>query len=137
MGKKITIYTGTIKNLYADNVVINKDKILPVEKKMVVNDHALFYLSFGGYTNMNYACILADEEEARAYMESVVRKRENKIRTILTDPNVSEEDKKSFMYYLSQLSSCIYMEARTIKPACSLSKPEFKELKKVMKKRGQ
>ena len=41
------------------------------------------------------------------------------------------------MYYLSQLSSCIYMEARTIKPACSLSKPEFKELKKVMKKRGQ
>ena len=137
MGKKITIYKGTVSKLYAENVVINKDKVLPIEKKIVVNDQAHFYLSFGGYVNIEHACLLADEEEARMYMKSVINRRENKINNILTNTTVSDEDKKSYLDYLSKISSCIYANTSTLKPSYSISKAEFKELRKNMKKRGQ
>lgn len=133
MANNITIYRGTIRKLYADNITLNKNTIAKDVKRTIINDDASFYYNFGVYVNMEYGCLLANEEEAEIYMNSVLKNKEYIIREILTNESISDEEKQKFKEALKKTSSCIYYSKSDIKPKCEVSKKEFKELKKTLK----
>ena len=130
MAKNIMIYKGITRLLYAKNVKVEKEKIIPIVQKEIADDNALFYKSFGHYINMEHACLLPDEEEATMFMNQAIENRQVAILELLKNPNLLEEDRKRFMDYLSSVSSCLYFNASDITPSYSLSKNDFKEFRK-------
>lgn len=127
---KITIYEGTIKKLYAENVTLNRNEVTPVVKKETVKENALFHKSIFDLVSLEYNTVLPTEEEATDYMNRVIDHRKKLIQSILNNDCISKKEKEEFLTHLASDSSCIYLEERTIKPLKEVTKSEFKQLKK-------
>ena len=128
--KKITIYEGTIKRLYADDFVIKKEEVQPVVKKEVVNDKALFRKSIFNYISLEHDTVLPTEEEAEDYMNRVIENRKSIIKSILKNECISEKEKEEFISTISKLSSCIYLSDEMLKPVTQMDKKEIKQYRK-------
>lgn len=136
MKKNVTIYKGTIRRLHANGVTLQKDGgVTPIVQKDIVTDDSLFYVFMRKFINMEHGVVLPSEEEATYYMENIVKNRENLIQEVMQDPAISDEDRALFFRYLARISSCIYFDPDEVKPYQMVSKEEFKELKKVTKRK--
>jgi len=133
--RKITIYEGTIKKVFADGVVLNKEGIKPTIKNEVVTDKALFYPSIFKYALVEDGSILPTDEEAYDYMNRVVQLRSDSIYEVLANPTVSQEEKQTYLEQLAKDSSCIYFAGIHKDSEKTISKKEFKESQKELKKR--
>ena len=51
MAKKITIFKGAVRVLYADDVALQKDEIVPTVKDGVIQEDALFYILLHKFIN--------------------------------------------------------------------------------------
>ena len=131
MTKKIKIYEGMVRKLFADGVHLEKDHVVPMVKKDIIKESSLYYSSAGKLINMEYDTVLPSEDEALTYMNQVVSRCEPVIMSFLTDSNCSDEDRKILLQFLSSISSCVYFQEEEVHPLTEISIDEFKELKKT------
>jgi len=131
MAKKINIYKGTIKTLYAKDFHLNKESSLEaVVDSRLVTDEGQFYYSFGRFINLDYGVYLPDLEEANDYLKTSLKTNQKTLEKILLDENRSEEEKEFAKEILTRKSSCTYADYASIKPSHQVTKQEFKTLKK-------
>lgn len=131
MAKKIQIYKGTINTLYAKDFHLNKEKALETDiESMEITNESLFYYFMGKYQNIEYGTYLPDYHEARDYLDATIANNQTFLERILNDPEVSEADKEYAKAMLTRKSSCVYADYTTITPSHTVSKEEFKVLKK-------
>ena len=146
MAKNITIYKGSIHKVFAHNVkLVQEDKvsgnnevtldIVPVAKDILVDNDSLFYISREKFVNLDYDCVLPTDEEAYSYMKSAVHSRRDMLLQLLLDSALTKEEREYYLNVLRATSSCLYFYDYEVKPSFSLSKQEFKSLKKEVKKR--
>ena len=130
MAKEVTIYKGNIRKLYASDVVLQKDTVVPIMEEKIITDQALFTYRLHKFTNLDYGQVLPSEEEAMDYTTRVVEGGRAIIEYMLTDPNVTEEEKKAFFDGLKRTSGCIFVVPEEIKPSHNVTRKELKQLKK-------
>ena len=131
MAKKINIYKGTIKTLYAKDFHLNKDKTLVTEiDSHLVTDEGQFYEHLGRFINIEYGVFLPDLEEASDYLNTSVSNDKKTLESILIDENISDEEKEFAKYVLANKSSCTYADYSSIEPSHQVTREEFRELKR-------
>lgn len=130
MAKGVTIYKGNIRKLYASDVVLQKDTVVPIMSEEIVTDQALFTYRLHKFTNLDYGQILPSEEEAMDYTTRVVAGGRAYIEALLTNPDTTEEEKKIFFEKLKKASGCVFVKPDEIKPSHNVTRKEFKQLKK-------
>ena len=135
MAKKVTVYEGAIRVLYADEFTLEKDKIVPHTKKVYVKN-GLFYARFLKFISMDYDTVLRTEEEAQFYMNEVLKERKDIIKKFLTDPSISEDERKEFLHRLTLVSSSLYQDPDEIKVMTEMDKADFKILNKKFKEKA-
>lgn len=130
LNKKITIYEGTIKKLYIDNVILSKDQITVLIKQETVSNNALFRKGIFDYISLEHDTVLPTKEEANDYMQRVFYSKKDTIQQILENKIISEEDKQSMINDLKNISSCIYLSNEVLKPISKMDKNKIKQYKK-------
>lgn len=131
MVKKIMIYKGASKILYANGVNLVQDQVVPVIKREIIREDSLYYRSFGKLINMEYDTLLPSEEEATTYVGSVISKRSDFIKDYLINPKYSDDDRKKLFGMLAYLSSCVYFDPWEIHPYQEIPKSDFEETKQA------
>lgn len=128
--KKITLYEGTIKRVFANGYTLEKE-ITPIIQREEVRK-GLFYKSIFDFVEVESGHILPTEEEALHYTTKVANSHKQEIYDILANPSISSEEKETFLQTLKNTSSCIYLDAPNfiLKPVKEVTKQELKELKK-------
>ena len=131
MANKVTIYKGSIRRLYADDAVLEQDKVVPIIHQDILTDQALFTHHFHKFTSLDYGVILFSEDEALDYVRQIVEQGEALIHALLADPSVTEEEKKAFFRALKQSTRCVFVNTEEIKVSHTITRDEFKSLKKT------
>ncbi len=137
MLRKIMIYEGMVRKLYAEGVHLEKEHVVPMVKKEIIRESSLYYPSFGNLINMEYDMLLPTEEEAIDYMNHIVGKKEELILDYLTNPKYSSEEQQNLLHLIASISSCVYFNSEEAHPFMEISKKDFKELKKTMAQEHQ
>ena len=131
MAKKILIFKGTVKKLSANNFHLNKDNTLSSqERQEIITEEGLFYEFFHSYINIEHKVKLPTYEEAKDFYDKTLNNNRDYLIAILSNPNISEEDKEFAKAVLSNKTSCIFADYSTIKKSHTVTKEEFKKLKK-------
>ena len=127
--KKITLYEGTIKRVFASGYTLEKE-ITPIIKKEIVST-SLFYKSIFDFAEVESGHILPTEEEALDYTNKVANSHKQEIYDILANPSISKEEKEEFLKELKRISSCTYLDAPNylLKPVKEVTRKELKQLK--------
>lgn len=134
MARKVMIYKGPLYRVFASDITLVKDKVVPKVETVVEEENSLFYRIFGGFINLDYSCPLPDDGEAENYLSGVFERQNDVIKNYLTNPEISEEEKQKYFEYLDRISSCIFYDPIQVEPSHLLSKKDFKILKKNLKK---
>ena len=112
--RKITIYRGAVRVLYADGFTLEKDRVVPNVKKEIYSTDEEFYPFMRKLVHINTNTVLPDEGEAMWYMQNVIQHRQETIRAVLMNPHISQEAKDEFFKQIGRISSCIYTESSDI-----------------------
>ena len=112
--RKITIYKGAVRVLYADGFTLEKDRVVPNVKKEIYSTDEEFYPFMRKLIHINTNTVLPDEGEAMWYMQNVIQHRQEIIREVLMNPYMSQEAKAAFFKRIAELSSCTYLEPSDI-----------------------
>ena len=133
MAKNIQIYEGAVRRLYAEGIHLEKGQVTPFVRKEVIQNHSLYYSSFGNYINMEYDVLLPDEEEAMNYLNHIIDHRHDMIVDYFSDlKKYSNEERQALLNMISSLSSCVYYDIGDIHPLMQIPKSEFQDLRKSL-----
>ena len=113
--RKIRIYKGAVRVLYADGFTLEKDRVVPNVKKEIYRTDDDFYPFMHKFIHVKSNTVLPDEGEAMWYMESAIQHRQETIRAVLMNPYISPEAKKEFFNQMAKITSCVYTESSDIK----------------------
>ena len=130
MVRKFKFYTGPVYLLHAEGFKIYKNQLITEVKSDMLIEKANFEPIYGGFVNMEYDCLLADYEEAYLYVNSCISRRQDKIMQALNDTVIPREEKEKFFDAVKDASSVIYYEPSHIQYEGSLTKNDYKELKR-------
>ena len=137
MPKKIIVYQGPIHKVLANDFKLVQGAVQPVIQKIIVREKSEFLDLWGkGFTNIDYGYVLPDYEEAIGYLSHTIDRHEREIYQALSNPNTTPRDLENMKERLAVFSACSYYEPRELIPARTISKEEFKMLKKEIKKRS-
>ena len=110
MARKIEIFEGPIRGLYANDFTLVENKIVPVTRKVIVKEDSLYYLNrFRKFINMDNGSCLCDEREAMDLIYYIIERNQALLYKALSDSTVSFQRKEklfseltlntAFMYY--------------------------------------
>ena len=131
MAKNILIFKGTIKRLSADNFQLKKDHTLSMQERQdILTEEGLFYEFFHNFINIEYNVKLPTYEEARSFYDEAINNNQDTLIAILSNPDISDEDKEFAKAVLSNKTSCLFADYSTIEKSHTVTNEEFKKLKK-------
>ena len=127
----VEIYKGPIRKVYADDFRLD-DSGKPVyqRKDTIIKEDATFYKRAFDFVNIEFNCILANQEEAVDYCNSVMEKRNNVLKSLLNDSKVDAKEEHRLFNKLRQDSSCIYYKIDELNYSHTVSGDKFKEIVK-------
>ena len=133
--KRITIYKAPVYRVFAENVKLNEKGILiPDYKDETVSEEELFYTAYRAFINIKRDYVLLDRDEALAHIDELLANRKSMIIDLMK-ANKGNLDEKEFKKYLKNASSFLYFKESEIKRESTISRKEFKELKKTYEKK--
>lgn len=133
---KITIYKAPVYRVFAENVKLNEKGILvPTIKDEIISDEELFYSAYRAFVNINRDYVLLDRYEALSHIDELLTTRKSMI-VDLMKAHKGDHGEEGFKKYLENASSFIYFNESEIKRDSSISRKEFKELKKSYEKKN-
>ena len=131
----ILIHEGNIRKIFVSDVVLNKDHVEPTISDVVVQDDALFYSRMNKLISLEFGTHLLPKDEAMDYVLNVFDGGLDRLKELLSSPELTEEEKKRLLFIVSNTASCLYVNPKEVKPSFVVSSKEFKILKKTEKER--
>lgn len=133
---KITIYKAPVYRVFAENVKLNEKEILiPNLKDEVISEEDLFYTAYRAFVNIKRDYVLLDRDEALAHIDDVLANRKSMLIDLMK-AHKGDHGEEGFKKYLENASSFLYFNESEIKRDSSISRKEFKELKKSYEKKN-
>lgn len=130
MVKGINIYKGNIYRIFVEDVKLNKGNLVPTIMSELIKKDVEFYLSGKYFVTVNGDCMQIEKLEAEDCIAASLENNKDKIIDIISDSEISSKDKKK---YLASLTSYPYVVPGGIKLDHSVTRSEFKELRKRYK----
>ena len=134
MVKEINIYKGNIYRIFVEDVKLNKGDLVPTIMRELIEKDAEFYLSGKYFVKIKGDCMQIDKIEAEDYMAASLENNKKKIIGIISNDEISDEDRKK---RISNLTCCPYVVPSSMKLDHSVTKSEFKELRKKYKEENK
>jgi len=131
MIKKINIYKGNIYRILVEDVKVNKGSLIPTTvTSELIDENVEFYLAGKYFVTVNGDHMQVDKIEAEDYMNNSLATHRKKIIDIVSSDEISDKDKRK---RIGNLTSCPYVVPSDMKLDHSVTKSEFKELRKKYK----
>lgn len=133
MVKDVKIYKGNIYRIFIEDVKLDKGNVVPTVSRELVEEDAEFYTFLKTYVKLSSNSVYIDEAEANDYVYFYFERYKDKVMDYLNNPKINSHDRKEFLDYLKAVTGCQYIFPSRMKLDHTISRQEFKELKKRYK----